>query len=393
MAKPKVKPKVKSKGKSKSKKSSFFLKFLKFLTYLLLIALLLGFSSRFISPEKIWVLAFFGIVFPYLYILSTLVFIFWLISRKKISLSVLVVLIICSFLFFKYFNIFSSSKSTVSEDVPSLKLMSFNTRCFNLGNPFKDADKKFRRNKILDFIKAETPDVICLQEVYYDTLHKYKTIDTLVKIIDAKNENTYFSFKRNEHKFGITTLSKYPIVNKGVIAFNNSIQDQCIFTDIVFKQDTIRIYNGHFFSIGLSSEDLDFVDDISSLNIEVKQPEAMSQIFKKIVKRLKKAFIGRANQVSIVANHIASSPYPSVLCTDLNDTPSSYAYRLLSRKMNDAFLKSGSGIGKTYNGKLPYFRIDYIFYTDFFKSFGYKTHDEELSDHFPISVNLYEDND
>ena len=389
MAKPKVKPKAKSKGKSKNKKSSFFGKVLRFLTYLLLITLLLSFSARFVSPEKIWMLAFFGICFPYLYILSALIFILWLLNRKKISLYILVVLIICSPLFFKYFNFFSSSKENSNTDLPSLNIMSFNVRDFNLDNSFNDADKKLTRNNILNFIKGESPDLICLQEVYYDTLHKYKTIDTLVEIQGAKNNNTYFSYKRNEHRFGITTLSKYPIVNKGVISFNNDAKDQCIFTDILFNGDTIRIFNAHFFSIGLSSEDLNFVDHISSLKIESKEPDSLSQSFKKIAGRLKKAFIGRSNQVAVVAEQMASSPYPSILCTDLNDTPSSYAYRLVSKNMNDAFLECGTGIGKTYNGKLPYFRIDYIFYSDFFKSFNYKTHYKDLSDHYPITVSLF----
>ena len=37
--------------------------------------------------------------------------------------------------------------------------------------------------------------------------------------------------------------------------------------------------------------------------------------------------------------------YPVILCTDLNDTPFSYAYHQVSSNLNDAFKESGFGLG------------------------------------------------
>jgi len=378
--------------KAKKKKRTFLGKVLRFITYLLLIALLISTVAHYISPERFWLPAFFGILFPYLYVLNAVIFIIWLIFRKIISIYAFVVLLLSLPLFFNFFNIFSVSEKLSDNDIRKpLNIMSFNVRDFNIGNPLKDVDKKQRRNNIFKFIQDESPDIVCFQEAYFDTLHKYKTIDTLIRIQNARNTHVYFAFKRHEHQFGIATLSKYPIVNRHMISFNKSMRNLCIYTDILYDEDTIRIYNAHFSSIGLSSEDLMFIDNVSSLNIDNGATQKLDKSIKKIAGRLRSAFVERANQVAIVTEHIKSCPYPSVLCTDLNDTPSSYAYYCLTRYLSDAFLKSGKGLGKTYNGILPYFRIDYIFYSNLFKSYNFKTHYRDLSDHYPISVSLYLD--
>ena len=49
-----------------------------------------------------------------------------------------------------------------------------------------------------------------------------------------------------------------------------------------------------------------------------------------------------------------------ILCGDFNDTPLSYTYRQLSRKLTDSFIEKGRGIGNTYIGEFPSFRICYI---------------------------------
>jgi len=55
----------------------------------------------------------------------------------------------------------------------------------------------------------------------------------------------------------------------------------------------------------------------------------------------------------------------------------------------DGFEEKGTGFGATYHfGVLPY-RIDYIFADPRFKILNYKTHGVSLSDHRPISAEIY----
>ena len=48
------------------------------------------------------------------------------------------------------------------------------------------------------------------------------------------------------------------------------------------------------------------------------------------------------------------------LCGDLNDTPNSYVYGILSEGLTDTFRERGLGIGTTFSGALPFLRIDYV---------------------------------
>jgi endonuclease/exonuclease/phosphatase family metal-dependent hydrolase len=108
----------------------------------------------------------------------------------------------------------------------------------------------------------------------------------------------------------------------------------------------------------------------------------------RIMKRLKIAFEKRAIQAETICQHISASPFPVLLCGDLNDTPVSYCYRQFNDLLYDAFVESGNGIGQTYVGEVPSNRIDYIFYDASFKSANFETHQVYHSDHKPVSCQL-----
>jgi endonuclease/exonuclease/phosphatase family metal-dependent hydrolase len=136
-------------------------------------------------------------------------------------------------------------------------------------------------------------------------------------------------------------------------------------------------------SIRFGQEDYKFINQIG-YNIEEENTNGI----KKILSRLKIAFTKRASQAESVAASIRNSNHPVVLCGDFNDTPSSYSYKTISENLCDAFRESGSGLGTTYAGPFPAFRIDFILHSPQIKSFEYTTISQKLSDHFPISCIL-----
>jgi endonuclease/exonuclease/phosphatase family metal-dependent hydrolase len=85
-----------------------------------------------------------------------------------------------------------------------------------------------------------------------------------------------------------------------------------------------------------------------------------------------------------VAKAVSESPFPVIICGDFNDTPTSYTYATISKGLTDAFLQSGTGIGKTYVGIFPTLRIDFILLSKELESLQTQTIEKPFSDHYPL---------
>jgi endonuclease/exonuclease/phosphatase family metal-dependent hydrolase len=336
--------------------------------------------SVYISPEKIWYFALLGLLFPYFLITNIFFLIFWIIFKKRFFFISFIVILFCWNNLGKFiqFNLF---KSKPPADVTVVKLLSYNVRLFNYYNWLQI---KSAHENILTFIKNEKADLICLQE--FLTLEGNKFSEDSIKGLLCHNPYIhiyYTNVASNKKSLGIATYSSYPIVNKGVIEFTDT-RNASIFSDIKINHDTVRIYNCHLQSTQLQKDNYHFIDSIifnynTSRLIEIKD----------ISVRLKDAYLKRARQVEILSEHIRNSPYPCLVCGDFNDTPVSYTYYKLRGKLKDAYLESGTGIGNTYYGSFPSFRIDYILHSKSIRTMGFKTKRIKLSDHYPIICHFY----
>ena len=93
----------------------------------------------------------------------------------------------------------------------------------------------------------------------------------------------------------------------------------------------------------------------------------------------------RAHQVNELMEHIENCPFQVVLCCDLNELPYSYVYHQIKNKLANAFEKGGAGFGFSYNGKIPFLRIDNQFFSSRLEILHYQTPKEiNYSDHYPI---------
>ena len=160
-----------------------------------------------------------------------------------------------------------------------------------------------------------------------------------------------------------------------------------IYTDVVAYGDTIRVYNVHAASIRFSDSQYAFIKELNEEKQEahVEMDEALG-----IVQRLAGAFARRAKQVEQVKALSNESPYPVVICGDFNDTPVSYSYATISDGLVDTFREGGGlGIGSTYLGAFPSFRIDYILHSKDLESAHYTRYEERISDHNAISSMIW----
>jgi endonuclease/exonuclease/phosphatase family metal-dependent hydrolase len=356
-------------------------KLILFINLMAVIALALVYLSVHVKPGAFWPLAFPGLAYPLILIANLVFVIYWAIMQKRYFLISLVA-ILAGWGFLQSFvslgNIFSNGQPEENQ----FKVLSYNVQVlglYNYGPDWKLNTKN--RDNIFRFLEEEDFDIICFQEFVHDKTKSFKTLDTLPTFLRAKNYHTGFTQESKDiNFFGLAIFSAFPITGKGRIDFTSRMGNNCIWLDVKAGKDTIRVYNVHFESIGLSSEDFIFMENLTDPISNRKNIISGSLM---LLQRMRTAFLYRTRQVETVAEHIKNCPYPVILAGDFNDTPASWSYRYLTRQLNDAFT-SGTGTGFTHNGKIPGLRIDYILYSDHFRSRNFQTGKQLYSDHFPV---------
>lgn len=341
----------------------------------LAVLLILSAYSSHIDPIDNVYPAFLGIAYPFILLFNLVFIALWFILSKRFMLISAIAILIT----FPALTNFFQFNLSHSEDEDSIKVMSYNVRLFDLYNWSKNIDS---RNKIFDQLGGQNADIYCFQEFYYtEQKGKFETRDTLITFLDAKNYREAYTHKmRGGQYFGIATFTRFPVINSGNITFENDDNNICLYTDLKINEDTIRVYNLHIASIRFSYNDYVFVENIDTKS----QSDELEQGAKNIYHRLSRAFIKRSEQSKVIIAHVEESPYPVILCGDFNDSPNSYCYDEFSKILEDSFKEAGKGIGKTYIGSFPSFRIDYIFHSEEFKATNYITLPEEYSDHHAI---------
>ncbi len=343
------------------------------------VALLSSCAAAYISPVSFWPFAFFGIAYPVILIINLLFVLLWLVLWNKYIYFSLIAILLGFGNLTTMFPIRTGSPKTHTRQM--IKVVTFNVDRLYGNQP--DNSLSEARSQVADFLAAEGADLVCVQEFYAIGEEYMKTLHKFSRSIRLE----YFFFK-NYRDFwqktkinAITTFSRYPIVNQGFFRLGEK-STFCIFTDIAVHLDTIRVYNLHLESIRLGNDDYSFYSKLTDPGADEKN---LAKGSRKMIWKLKKAFVLRAMEVDMLESHMKYCPYPVLICGDFNDTPSSYAYHTLSRNRDDAFVKAGNDwIGSTYAGRFPAFRIDYMLYDDFFTALSYRKREVNLSDHYPV---------
>lgn len=172
-------------------------------------------------------------------------------------------------------------------------------------------------------------------------------------------------------------ISKYPILNKGALAFENSTNG-CIYVDINIDSTVVRVYNVH-----LKSNTITRVADEVREEGDFREKETWRKI-RYMLAGYKTNTKIRVNQVKEIKTHMAQSPYPIIVCGDFNDVPQSYVYHTIAHDLLDHFQQKGRGIGTTFGGSIPFLRIDYILSSSHFSPQSTKIIRDNYSDHFPV---------
>ena len=337
-------------------------KLLYMVNWIFAMALLIALTARFISPEYFSSLAILGLILPFFAVINILFLILWTsLLKKQLLLSLLVLGI--SYFHLDDFVRFEGKHKTFSNE-KHFRIMSYNIN----GLMYKKRSRQEDNSKdVVKIIKAEQPDILCLQETYWTEF------DIGFPHMTPTKDSYHIQ-------------SKYPIINWGIVPYADDNINKCYFSDINIHGDTIRVYNAHLASTKFSRSEKNTMSDI---NEELfTQDSLLEKNTSSILSKLKYAFELRADQVNRIARHIESSPYKVILCGDFNDTAASYAYNTLTKQLDDSFVKAGSGFGNSFSELAFPLRIDFILHSPSLTAFNYFTVKDKQSDHLAIRTDF-----
>ncbi|MEG9329127.1 endonuclease/exonuclease/phosphatase family protein [Salinimicrobium catena] len=334
---------------------NWFDKFLFFLNSLFAAMLLFSYLLPYIPPDSFALLSVFSLGVPFLILVNIIFFLYWLFRLKRQVLLSLVVLLIGFNHLTSIYEI--SSSEDAGPDKEEFKVMSYNVRQFNEYGWSQDIDIP---KKISTFVKEEDPHVVAMQEYFKGELD-----------IAEGFPHKYIKLKDRSAEFGLSILSKYPIVNRGSLDFPTGSNNNAIFADVVKGNDTIRIINVH----------------LQSFSVKPNMNKLEQENSKKVFLGMGQTFVRQQTQMEIVLRLIRRTPYKIILMGDFNNTAYSYIYReLKSEGLYDAYKEAGNGFGRTFDFRFFPLRIDFILASEGLEVLEFTTYEVQYSDHFPVSA-------
>ena len=329
-----------------------------------------------VSPAKSMIFPYLGLFFPFFFIINCCFLIYWLIVRKWMLFFV----VLCSFFVcwkpITHYIPFHPFPEDVTKK-NTLKILTYNVMAFG----YQDHTPE-KPNPILQYIINSDADIVCMQEYFVGIQANYLTQK---KIEQALNMYPYHYtiplVRKNRYIIGLAIYSKYPILNSRKIRYDSTFNGSTIH-EIDVQGKKLFVVNNHLESFKLTMEDRSkYTDFIKNMNADT-----FDELKETVQQKLDNAFLIRAEQAEIVAEEIQKLNEDDylIVCGDLNDTPISYAYRVVNNSMTDAFSSSGNGLGITYNQHNFRFRIDHIFHSSNMKAYNATVDKVSASDHYPM---------
>lgn len=346
----------------------FFRIILLTINLLFVVALFLSTFAGRIPPSR-WVgISILSYGFVLLFLCNVLFIIIWLcLSRWEFLLSLAANLLCASFVPL-FFQVGGNQCAEPADDV--LKLMTFNVHGFN----GLDDDTLMTADSgsmlFVSLLDEEQPDAFCLQE-FFRSRHV-----NMVDSLEARGYKYHYGVYGSSSSGPLIFFSRLPIVKVHVMDKKSKFG-----VDIDKDGQTVRLCCVHLDSYMLTEEDREGLESLTHA-----QPDSNTH---KLYKKFKETTLRHEREwQQDLLPKVEDADVPFVLMGDFNDTPASYIYQKATELLMDPYVNQGRGFGTTYHGPFPAFRIDYILHSHDFESLSYKRVKTNISDHYPIVVQL-----
>ncbi|MBO4802635.1 MAG: endonuclease/exonuclease/phosphatase family protein [Bacteroidaceae bacterium] len=334
--------------------------------------------ATYVNPSDYPRLSLLPLVFPLFLIVDVAFIVFWVIFKISRVWLPLVGLAAC-LNFVRAYCPVNPSFLQAADTTASLRVITYNTRSFG-GSAARD---EAGNNSVANFIYFSEADIICLQESSGGGAN-------LSTVREKMEEMGYQCFEQK----GNVLFSRLPILDADSLSFPTR-SNGGFFAHLQYGCDTILLINNHFESNHLTEIIKDgYRDAIEKNALGAHHREVRDTLRKELgpmINLLCEAAPLRAAQADTIHKMVEDwLPRPVIVCGDFNDTPVSYALRLLTSHLQSAFTQSGNGVGFTFHDRGFPVRIDHILYSgDHWRSRQTKVEKTiSASDHFPISTKL-----
>lgn len=260
---------------------------------------------------------------------------------------------------------------------------------WNIKGMFGLSGSNYKQIRLLEQIPATikelNPDIICLQEFNIAVNPKDPHSKTLNSFADWMPYHYFASDFYNGgtgYYMGSIIFSKYKMLDSGKVKFRSPLSESLIYTDVQVGDSVLRIYTTHMQSFQFKPSDFAAIQKLKN------QDDGALEASEITLEKMVNAFGYRGGQADTVRRELDKCNIPFIITGDFNDVPNSYTYFKVKGNLQDAFLKSSFGIGRTFNSISPTLRIDYIMPDNHFNIHQFGMIDEGLSDHHLLITDI-----
>lgn len=332
-----------------------------------LVALLLLWAvcgTTYLPPSHYSLITVAGLAFPIVLLLNIVFLFLWLfVNWRYLWVPVLGMGLVWSFIM-DYHPVNLEART---RNKGCLKVVSWNVQAFyRMEHKENEFDRK---------IKDWNADIYVFQEVYGGRL-----VDHVDKLM---SEQGYRKVADN----GRAIYSRLPILRWWTPNVPTANANGIFAADMLIGGDTATIVNCHLESNFITKQDR--ADGRDAINNHINR-QTMRKV-RTLWGKLARSARLRAEQADGITQLVDSLPQgrPVIVCGDFNDTPISYAYQRVSKRLKCAWRDKGNGIGISFNERFFYFRIDHFFHSNYWETQSVKIEQHSpFSDHNPQIVYL-----
>ena len=224
-------------------------------------------------------------------------------------------------------------------------------------------------DEVAQVVRAQKPDVLCLQETMGLTTGRPGALQQQADPIPALRTllpQSWFMERTHE----VTTFSRFPIVSQRVHAMPLRTGRAILETRLNVRGKQFTVFNTHISMVPLNEP-------------AQRRENALPRVL-----RFGGSFSTRQTQIAVLLATTAKVQTPFIICGDFNTPPRGIAYRTLSSQLTDSFRAVGWGSGLSFRSDLPLLRIDYIWLNDGVRVLDCHVPNVRASDHRPYVADL-----